>query len=146
MVCKRFCNELVNWAKKRSWESWSSALSSLHKWMLSLCIQCLLSYWVLGHTPGLRRCRRTHCPFEASVGNPPSATVQELRAGNYETAVASAPASVFTPVLSVSIFMPGIWQEFAFCKLKRKKNEKDKGKRLFCEREKREKMKGFLII
>lgn len=81
-------------AKNRSWESWFLALPSLCKCcLLSLCIQCLLPYGVLGHTTGLWRSRRTHCPCEASLGNLPSATLQEPRAGNYETAVASAPTS-----------------------------------------------------
>lgn len=37
----------------------------------------------------------------------------------------------YTPALSLSIFMPGILEEFAFRRLKRKKNEKDKGKGRF---------------
>lgn len=139
------------WAKNRSWESWCLVLYSQHKCcLLSLYNCCLLPNWALRHTTGLWCSKRTHCPCGASFRNLPSATLQEPCAGNYENSCSvSSYFSITPPVLSASIFMPGILQEFAFCRLKRKKNEKDKGKRWFCVCmcvHVREKMKGFVII
>lgn len=147
MVCKRFCNELVTELRIEAGNPGSqlcprSASAACSASASSACFHTgysgtQLDFDVAGGHTALARLH-SGIFHQLRCKSPVLETMKQLQL--------QLLLQPYTPVLSVSIFMPGIRQEFAFCTLKRKKNEKDKGKRLFCEREKREKMKGSVII